>query len=101
MWRIEGSGAHRGATETQARRCQVFLIAVVIDAVFGILADDVQKMQFAFLNNCRDDTQTRHASQRFFERLQQAGESELVAKRTDLRPRIVKSSLKKRKTKGK
>lgn len=54
------------------------------------VADDVQTVQFAFLANCRDDSQTRHASQRFFEWLQQTGEEALVVRRAVSRARIVK-----------
>lgn len=83
---------HRSATETQATALLGFPDAVVVSGAFGVfVADDVQKTQFAFLNNCRDDTQTRHACQRFFEWLQQTGESDLVAKRAESRSRIVKS----------
>lgn len=83
---------HRSATETQATALLGFPDAVVVSGAFGVfVADDVQKTQFAFLNNCRDDTQTRHACQRFFEWLQQTGEGDLVAKRAESRSRIVKS----------
>lgn len=82
---------HRGATETQATSLLGFPDATVVSGPFGVfVADDVQKMQFAFLANCRDDSQTRHASQRFFEWLQQTGEGTLVARRAVSRARIVK-----------
>ncbi|MDH1500350.1 DUF4062 domain-containing protein [Comamonas terrigena] len=82
---------HRGATETQATSLLGFPDATVVSGSFGVfVADDVQKVQFAFLANCRDDSQTRHASQRFFEWLQQTGEAELVVRRAVSRARIVK-----------
>lgn len=82
---------HRGATETQATSLLGFPDATVVSGPFGVfVADDVQKVQFAFLANCRDDSQTRHASQRFFEWLQQTGEATLVARRAVSRARIVK-----------
>jgi hypothetical protein len=82
---------HRGATETQATSLLGFPDATVVSGPFGVfVADDVQKVQFAFLANCRDDAQTRHASQRFFEWLQQTGEATLVARRAVSRARIVK-----------
>lgn len=82
---------HRGATETQATSLLGFPDATVVSGTFGVfVADDVQKVQFAFLANCRDDSQTRHASQRFFEWLQQTGEATLVARRAVSRARIVK-----------
>lgn len=82
---------HRGATETQATSLLGFPDATVVSGPFGVfVADDVQKVQFAFLANCRDDSQTRHASQRFFEWLQQTGEAVQVARRAVSRARIVK-----------
>ena len=82
----------RGATETQARTLLGFPDATVVNGPFGIfVADDVQKVQFAFLANCRDDTQTRHASQRFFEWLDQTGEDTLFVKRAQSRARIVQA----------
>lgn len=82
---------HRGATETQATSLLGFPDATVVSGPFGVfVADDVQKVQFAFLANCRDDSQTRHANQRFFEWLQQTGESARVASRAVSRARIVK-----------
>lgn len=82
---------HRGATETQATNLLGFPDATVVSAPFGVfVADDVQKVQFAFLTNCRDDALTRHATQRFFEWLKQTGEAERVARRAVSRARIVK-----------
>lgn len=82
---------HRGATETQATSLLGFPDATVVSGPFGVfVADDVQKVQFAFLANCRDDAQTRHASQRFIEWLHQTGEVALVARRAVSRARIVK-----------
>ena len=58
---------------------------------FGVfVADDVQKVQFAFLANCRDEAQTRHALQRFLEWLVQTGEGVLLAKRAVSRAKIVR-----------
>lgn len=80
---------HRTVTETQATNLLGFPDATVISSPFGVyLADEVQKMQFVFLANCRDTVQTRLASQRFFEWLDQAGESELLAARARARARI-------------
>ncbi len=83
---------HRGATETQARSMLGFPDATVVSGPFGIfVADNVQKVQFVFLVNCRDDSQTRHACQRFFEWLHQTGEAEIVARRAESRTRIIKT----------
>lgn len=83
---------HRGATETQARSLLGFPDATVVSGPFGIfVADNVQKVQFVFLVHCRDDSQTRHACQRFFEWLHQTGEAEIVARRAESRTRIIKT----------
>ena len=62
----------------------------MISAPFGIfVADNIQKVQFAFIVNCRDDATTRHGAQRFFEWLAQTGEETLVSERARARARIV------------
>jgi hypothetical protein len=81
---------HRTVSETQATNLLGFPDATVVNSPFGVyLADEVQKVQFVFLANCRDSVQTRLASQRFFEWLDQAGESRLLAARAKARARIV------------
>lgn len=83
---------HRGATETQARALLGFPDAIVVSDLFGIyVADEVQKVQFAFLANCRDDAQTRHALQRFLEWLEQSGEAQQLAARATSRANIVRA----------
>jgi hypothetical protein len=82
---------HRGATETQAIALLGFADATVVSGSFGIfVADDVQKVQFAFLANCRDESQTRHALQRFMEWLDQTGEADILARRAASRAKIVR-----------
>lgn len=82
---------HRGATETQATSLLGFSDATVVSGSFGIfVADDVQKVQFAFLTNCRDESHTRHALQRFLEWLEQTGEARNLAARATSRAKIVK-----------
>ncbi|EJN31877.1 hypothetical protein PMI35_01158 [Pseudomonas sp. GM78] len=82
---------HRGATEAQATALLGFADATVVSGPFGIfVADDVQKVQFAFLANSRDETQTRHALQRFKEWLDQTGEAEILARRAASRAKIVR-----------
>jgi hypothetical protein len=62
----------------------------VVTAPFGIyVADDVQKVQF--LSNCRDETATRHALQRFIEWLDIAGEAADLVERARSRKRIVQT----------
>ncbi|MCG3201471.1 MAG: hypothetical protein NFCOHLIN_01341 [Gammaproteobacteria bacterium] len=81
---------HKTATEAQAIRLLGLPDATVVSAPFGVfVADGVQKVQFAFIVNCRDESTTRHGAQRFFEWLAQTGEEALVADRAQARARIV------------
>jgi hypothetical protein len=83
---------HKNATETQALKLLGFSDATVVTAPFGVfVADPVQKVQFAFVTNCRDETTTRHGLQRFFEWLKQTGEDGLLADRAARRARIVRA----------
>jgi hypothetical protein len=83
---------HRSATEGQATKLLGFPDATVVSAPFGIyVADNVQKVQFAFLANCRDEDGTRHVAQRFFEWLRQTGEEERLSARAAARARIVRA----------
>lgn len=83
-------GCHKNATETQATTLLGFPDATVVTAPFGIfVADNIQKVQFAFIVNCRDESTTRHGVQRFFEWLTQTGEDTRVATRAKARARIV------------
>ena len=51
----------KGVTETQALRQLGFPDAIVVSASFGVyVADDVQKIQMAFIANCRDKTNTEN-----------------------------------------
>ena len=80
------------ATELQAIKILGFPDATVISAPFGVfVADNIQKVQFAFIINCRDETTTRHGTQRFFTWLEQSGEDKYVAKRARARAAIVKA----------
>jgi hypothetical protein len=80
----------KGATESQAAKLLGFPDATFVTAPFGIwVADSVQKVQFAFITNCRDEANTRHGLQRFFEWLNQTGEDTLLADRALARARIV------------
>jgi hypothetical protein len=85
-------GCHKTATESQATKLLGFPDATVVSAPFGVyVADNVQKVQFAFISNCRDEANTRHGVQRFFEWLEQTGEDALLAKRAKSRAKIVKT----------
>lgn len=84
-------GCHKGATESQAKKLLGFPDATVVDAPFGVyVADNIQKVQFVFIRNCRDDTNTRHGVQLFFEWLKQNGEDERLAERAISRAKIAK-----------
>jgi hypothetical protein len=83
---------HKSATEAQATRLLGFADATVVSPPFGIfVADNIQKVQFAFIVNCRDEANTRHGVQRLFEWLAQTGEEALVANRAKARARIVRA----------
>jgi len=83
---------HRTATESQATKLLGFPDATVVSTPFGVyVADNVQKVQFAFLANCRDPDRTRHVAQRFFGWLQQTGEDERLSGRAAARARIVRA----------
>lgn len=83
---------HKTATENQAAKLLGFPDATFVSAPFGVfVADPIQKVQFAFINNCRDEANTRHGLQRFMEWLGQTGEDKLVAKRARARASIVRT----------
>jgi hypothetical protein len=91
-------GCHKTATEAQATKLLGFPDATVVSAPFGVfVADNIQKVQFVFIMNCRDETNTRHGVQRFFEWLAQTGEESLVAERAKARMRIVSAIAKEKK----
>lgn len=82
----------KGASETQATALLGFPDATIVSVPFGIyVLDPVQKVQFLFLQNCRDQTTTRFSVQRFFEWLTQSGEDKTMATSAQARARIVKA----------
>jgi hypothetical protein len=84
-------GCHKGVTETQAEKVLGFPDATFVNAPFGIyVADNIQKVQLAFIRDCRDEATTRHGVQRFFDWLDQTGEADLLAIRAKSRAKIVK-----------
>ena len=83
---------HKTATESQATTLLGFPDATVVNAPFGIyISDNVQKVQFAFIVNCRDEVNTHHGVQRFLEWLDQTGEGIRMAQRAQSRAKIVKA----------
>jgi len=82
-----------GATEAQARTMLGFPDATFVKASFGIFAaDNVQQIQFALLQDCRDDTTTRNSMHRMLQWLRESGEDSLVADRA-LRRRIIAGTI--------
>ena len=81
---------YKTATEFQAIKLLGFPDATVVTTPFGVfVADNIQKVQFAFIANCRDETNVRHGVQRFFAWLAQSGEDMYTAERAQARARIV------------
>lgn len=95
---IEGStvgpvhviACHKGVTENQAVSLLGFPDATILTPPFGVyVADNIQKIQLVFLANCRDETSTRFAAQRFLEWLARSGEAPYLAERARGRKAIV------------
>lgn len=83
---------HKSVTESQATKLLGFPDATFVAAPFGIfVADPIQKVQFAFIANCRDETNTRHGLQGFMKWLGQTGEERHLATRAQARTRIVRA----------
>jgi hypothetical protein len=85
-------GCNRAVTESQARQLLGFPDATIVNAPFGIyVADNAQKIQFVLLSNCRDETATRYALQRFMEWLEEAEEASAFVEHAASRMRIVQA----------
>ncbi len=85
-------GCNRTVTESQARQLLGFPDATIVNAPFGIyVADNSQKIQFVLLSNCRDETTTRYALQRFMEWLDEAEEASDLVEHAASRRRIVQA----------
>ncbi len=83
-------GCHKTITERQATSLLGFPDVVTVKTSFGVyVADRVHMAQVAFLGNCRDETSTRHAVQRFLVWLEASGEAHHVAARAVSRRKIV------------
>jgi hypothetical protein len=82
----------RGVTERQALTVLGFPDAAIVKSGFGVfVADNIQKAQMVFLENCRDDTTTRHVVQQFFDWLDHSGETQGLLERAVSRKRIIKT----------
>ncbi len=83
-------GCHKKVTESQAVNLLGQPDISIINAPFGIYAIDIiYNIQVVFLSDCRDQSSTRHAVQRFFDWLDQSGEAPLLVNRAEKRMRIV------------
>ena len=83
---------HRGATESQSLKHLGFPHATVATTRSWVyVADEVQKVQIAFLANCRDETTSNLAIQGFFEWLAQVQEEMRLSARAAARSRIVRA----------
>lgn len=76
----------KSVSEAQAVRQLGFPDAIVVSAPFGVyVADDVQKIQMAFIANCRDKTTTQMNVQTFLNWLNDCGEAQYLVKRAKQR----------------
>lgn len=83
-------GCHKRVSEAQAVSLLGQPDLTLINAPFGIYAADVvYSIQVVLLSDCRDQSSTRHALQRFFDWLEQSGEAALLLERAAKRMRIV------------
>ncbi|MFL6282381.1 MAG: DUF4062 domain-containing protein [Pyrinomonadaceae bacterium] len=81
---------HRSVTESQALKQLGFPDATVVSPPFGIyVADNIQKIQLAFIANCRDETNTYEGAQRLFEWLEQSDEDLELVRRATARRKII------------
>ena len=82
---------HKGATETQAKKLLGFSDATVVSAPFGVyVADNVQKVQFVFITDCRDAANTYNRYLSFVTWLEETGEDEFLAQRAESRAKITR-----------
>lgn len=85
-------GCLQGVTQTQATALLGNPNATIIDAPFGIhVVDNIQKIQFVLLRQCRDLTTTRYNVQRFFDWLRQSGMERQLAIFAASRKKIIKA----------
>lgn len=85
-------GCHRNVTETQAIAVLGFPDAVIVKSGFGVyVADNVQKVQLIFVDNCRDNASTRHMTQLFFDWLDHSGEAAELVRRAKSRRKIIRA----------
>ncbi|KAF0106770.1 MAG: hypothetical protein FD146_2362 [Anaerolineaceae bacterium] len=83
---------YKSATESQAIKLLGFPDATVVTTPFGVfVADNVQKVQFAFIANCCDEASIRNGVHNFLKWLARSGEDVYLAARAGARARIVQA----------
>lgn len=83
-------GCHKGVTENQAVNLLGFPDATIVAPEFGVyVADNIQMIQLVLLANCRDESLTRLAVQRFQAWLRRSGEAAYLVRRAASRKVIV------------
>ena len=79
----------KSVTEAQALRQLGFPDALVVSHPFGVyVADEVQKIQMAFIANCRDETTTQERVETFLRWLNTHGEAKFLVQRARHRRQI-------------
>lgn len=90
---------HRNITETQALSVLGFPDAVIIKSGFGVyVADNIQKCQLVFFDECRDSVSTKHKAQMFFDWLELSDEGAEMLERANARRKIIAEIVKHAKT---
>ena len=83
---------YAGATETQAKKLLGFPDATIIPAPFGVyVADNIQKIQFAFIAKCDSEVSTKTNYLEFIKWLKQGGEEKFLTERALSRAKIVRA----------
>jgi hypothetical protein len=93
-------GCFHGITEAQAKTVIGCPDITTVKTSFGVYAaDNINKVQIAFVSNCRDSTATRSGLDKFFAWVKTSNEEELLSCRAESRCRIIQAIEKERGTK--
>lgn len=85
-------GCFHGITETQAKSVLGCPDITTVKTSFGVYAsDNINKVQIAFISNCRDSTATRSGLDKFFAWTRSASQEEALGQRAESRCRIIKA----------
>jgi len=83
-------GCNKSVSETQTRNILGFPDATILKDSFGIyVADNIQKIQMVFIQNCSDSHSIRHGFQDFFEWLSRTSEEKNLIQRAKSRKNII------------